>query len=104
MSLSENFAEHRDYLVGFAYRMLGSFDEAEDVVHDALMRAERADTRDVAEPRAWLTTIVTNLALDRLKSARVRREMYVGPWLPEPAIGPTWSASDAMDPADRVTL
>jgi RNA polymerase sigma-70 factor (ECF subfamily) len=100
----EGFAEHRDYLVGIAYRMLGSFDEAEDVVQDALMRAERAETRDIEVPRAWLTKIVTNLALDRLKSARVQRESYVGPWLPEPTIGSQWSDRDAMDPADRVSL
>jgi RNA polymerase sigma-70 factor (ECF subfamily) len=100
----EEFVEHRDYLVGIAYRMLGSFDEAEDVVQDAMMRAERAETRDIEEPRAWLTRIVTNLALDRLKSARVRRESYVGPWLPEPSIGSPWNEREAMDPADRVTL
>jgi RNA polymerase sigma-70 factor (ECF subfamily) len=100
----EEFAEHRDYLVGIAYRMLGSFDEAEDVVQDAMLRAQRAETRDIEEPRAWLTRVVTNLALDRLKSARVQRESYVGPWLPEPAIGAAWRARDAMDPADHVTL
>jgi RNA polymerase sigma-70 factor, ECF subfamily len=98
------FDQHRDYLVRIAYRMLGSFDEAEDVVHDALLRAGRASTVDVTNVEAWLTTIVTRVALDRLKSARVRREAYVGQWLPEPSIGSPWSSNEAVDPADRVTL
>jgi RNA polymerase sigma-70 factor (ECF subfamily) len=97
------YAQHRDYLVRVAYRMLGSVDEAEDVVQDALIRAARADGSDIREPLAWLTRIVTNLALDRLKSARRTRETYVGPWLPEPVIGPPW-AREQIDPADRVTL
>ncbi|HZP28899.1 MAG TPA: RNA polymerase sigma factor SigJ [Acidimicrobiia bacterium] len=103
VDLVEEFARHREYLVHLAYRMLGSFDEAEDVVQDAMVRAGRAEPRDIEKPVAWLTTIVTNLALDRLKSARRTREAYVGPWLPEPAIGREWS-EDMMDPADRVTL
>jgi len=75
--------EHRRFLVGLAYRMLGSLAEAEDVVQDAYLR-----TRDVSmdEPRAYLARVVTNLCLDRLKSARVRREEYVGTWLPEPVV------------------
>jgi RNA polymerase sigma-70 factor (ECF subfamily) len=86
---------HRPFLVGVARRMLGSGDEAEDIVQEAFLRASRAEPRDIAEPRAWLTTVVSRLALDHLKSARVRREAYVGPWLPEPVVG---------DPADRITL
>ena len=77
--------EHRKFLVGLAYRMLGSLAEAEDIVQDAYLR-----TRDVEmdEPRAYLARVVTNLCLDRLKSARVRREEYVGTWLPEPVVEP----------------
>jgi RNA polymerase sigma-70 factor (ECF subfamily) len=59
---------------------------------------------DVKQPLAWLTRIVTNIALDRLKSARSRRESYVGPWLPEPIVGRQWTASAPVDPADRVAL
>src|SRR5687767_6562656 len=70
-------------------------DEAEDVVQEAFLRAARADTGEVREPRAWLTTVVGRLALDELRSARVRRESYIGPWVPEPVVG---------DPADRITL
>jgi RNA polymerase sigma-70 factor (ECF subfamily) len=104
MERVEQFAEHREYLVRIAYRMLGSVDEAEDVVQDALVRAGQARTQVIEKPVAWLTRIVTNLALDHLRSARVRRESYVGPWLPEPIVGPTWPSTEALDPADRVTL
>jgi RNA polymerase sigma factor (sigma-70 family) len=71
-------------LLGLAYRMLGEAAEAEDVVQDAYLRWERADSVDV--PEAWLTRVVSNLCLNRLTSARTRREQYVGPWLPEPIL------------------
>jgi RNA polymerase sigma-70 factor (ECF subfamily) len=102
--LAEMLAAHREHLVGVAYQLLGSVQEAEDVVHDALLRAEEAWSPDIRSTRAWLTKIVTNRALDVLKSARVRRESYVGPWLPEPTVGAPWSATAPTDPADRVTL
>jgi len=79
------FAQHRSYLVGVAYRMLGSVAEAEDVVQDSFLRWQRVD-EDVQEPRAYLARIVTRLCLDKLKSAQVRREQYVGTWLPEPLV------------------
>lgn len=104
MSETGDFARHRDYLVRIAYRMLGSLDEAEDVVQEALLRAERSAPDDLVEPRAWLTKVVTNASLDHLRSARVRRERYVGPWLPEPEVGAAWDAGAPPDPADRVTL
>ena len=66
--------------------MLGSAAEAEDVVQDAWLRSAGAETSDIRSPRAYLMTVVTRLALDRLKSARVTREQYVGPWLPEPVL------------------
>jgi RNA polymerase sigma-70 factor (ECF subfamily) len=100
----EAMAVNRDYLVRVAYRMLGSIEEAEDVVQEALVRAGRAQSADIVEPLAWLTKIVTNVALDHLKSARVRRESYVGPWLPEPDVGSEWNSARQVDPADRVTL
>ena len=73
---------HRRRLFAIAYRMLGSTAEAEDVVQDAWLRWQAAT--DVKTPEAWLTTTVTRLCLDRIKSARAQREVYVGPWLPEP--------------------
>lgn len=83
--MSDAFDTHRQFLVGVAYRMLGSIAEAEDVVQDAFLRW-RDHTTDVEDPRAYLATIVTRLCLDRLKSARARREEYVGTWLPEPFV------------------
>src|SRR5882762_2429371 len=76
--------EHRRALFGIAYRMLGDRAEAEDVVQEAFFKARDADRDIVESPRAWLSTVVMRLCLDHLKSARVRREEYVGPWLPEP--------------------
>jgi RNA polymerase sigma-70 factor (ECF subfamily) len=78
------FEAHRPRLVRLAYRMVGSVAEAEDVVQDAWMRWRGVAPGTVREPVAWLTRTTTRLALDVLKSARVRRETYVGAWLPEP--------------------
>ena len=83
------FEAERPRLLGLAYRMLGTPDDADDVVQEAWLRWDRADHDGIAVPAAWLTTVTTRLALDRLRSARHRREVYVGPWLPEPvATGP----------------
>jgi RNA polymerase sigma-70 factor, ECF subfamily len=79
-----NFEPHRRALTGLAYRMLGSVTDAQDIVQDAYLRWHRIDPSTIADPRAWLIRTVTRLCLDELKSARVRRETYVGPWLPEP--------------------
>ena len=92
------FEEHRRVLLGLAYRLLGSVWDAEDVVQDAYLRWMGADRTDVREPRGFLMTIVTRLALDHLRSARVTRTAYVGPWLPEPV------ATDALGPLDTVEL
>ncbi len=73
-------------LFGIAYRMLGSAADAEDILQDAWLKWSRVDTSAVAEPRAYLARTVTNLSLDRLTSAAVQRESYVGTWLPEPLV------------------
>jgi RNA polymerase sigma-70 factor, ECF subfamily len=78
------FDEHRRVLFGIAYRMLGSAADAEDIVQEAYLKWRQAPREAVVSPRAYLTTVVTRLAIDHLRSARVRREQYVGPWLPEP--------------------
>jgi len=80
------FEAHRRALTGLAYRMLGSRAEAEDVVQDAYLRWHTADRAAVEEPRRYLGTVVTRLCLDRMKSAKARREIYVGQWLPEPVV------------------
>lgn len=76
----------RPYLFSVAYRMTGSASDAEDLIHDAWIRYLAAGSPPVESLRAYLTTIVSRLALDFLKSARVQREAYVGPWLPEPVL------------------
>ncbi|HSP03721.1 MAG TPA: RNA polymerase sigma factor SigJ [Acidimicrobiales bacterium] len=83
---TEVFEAERARLAGLAYRMLGTPDDADDVVQDAWLRWAAADRSAIVEPAAWLTTVTTRLAIDRLRSARHRREVYVGPWLPEPLL------------------
>ena len=80
------FEASRPRLLRIAYRMLGSLAEAEDVVQDAWLRWSKADRDEVQIPMAFLARTVTRLCLDRMKSARARRESYVGSWLPEPLI------------------
>ncbi len=92
-----SFEPHRPRLVRVAYRMLGSVADAEDVVQDAFLRWLDTDRSAVELPEAYLTRVVTRLSLDVLKSARRRRETYVGPWLPEPLV-------EAADEPDDVTL
>lgn len=82
----ETFEAHRPLLFSIAYRMLGSVAEAEDIVQEAFLRFRTADLATIRSPRAFLTTIVSRLCLDQLKSARARRERYIGPWLPDPLI------------------
>src|SRR3954471_22305592 len=83
-SAVETFTEARPRLFGIAYRMLGSVAEAEDIVQEAWLRWQGTDRSVVRNPAAFLTTVTTRLALNTAESARVRREQYVGPWLPEP--------------------
>jgi RNA polymerase sigma-70 factor (ECF subfamily) len=92
---SRVFERHRPRLFGIAYRMLSSRADAEDVVQDAYLRWHRGASEDLRSPEAWLVTAVTRLCIDRLRSARVEREHYVGPWLPEPLIGAAAPAADA---------
>ncbi|WP_165855642.1 sigma-70 family RNA polymerase sigma factor [Marinobacter sp. JSM 1782161] len=93
-----DFETHRPTLKGLAYRMLGTVSEADDVVQDAYLRWHNADRPSIDNPRAWLSTVVSRLCLDRWKEARHRRETYVGPWLPEPLV------ADAAGPDADETL
>ncbi len=86
MPTADSFETYRPKLFAVAYRMLGSASEAEDAVQDAWLRYATSTRSDVRSPEAFLTTIVTRLCLDRLKSSRATREQYVGPWLPEPIL------------------
>ena len=97
---TEAFEQHRPRLLRLAYRMLGSASEAEDIVQDAWLRWRRVHADTVEQPTAFLARTVTRLCLDTLKSARARREAYVGNWLPEPMFEP-----EEMAPAlDDLTL
>ena len=86
MADAEAFTAHRDQLTAVAYRMLGSRADAQDAVQEAWLRYAAADPTDLVDLRAWLTTVTARICLDQLRSARVRREVYVGPWLPEPIV------------------
>jgi RNA polymerase sigma-70 factor (TIGR02957 family) len=101
----EFFQADRPRLFSIAYRMLGSATEAEDVLQDAWVKFHQADTADLRSPQAFAATIVTRLCLDRLKSARTRREEYVGPWLPEPLLTDRRETPDLLaERAESVTL
>jgi RNA polymerase sigma-70 factor, ECF subfamily len=90
------FEPHRRRLLGLAYRMLGSMAEAEDAVQEAYLRWHDADRERVDQPKAFLITTTTRICLDVLKSARARREQYVGPWLPDPVTDTAALAPDAQ--------
>ena len=103
----EEFEELRPLLTRHAYRMLGSWSDAEDIVQDAYLRyySGSVDRSNVREPRAFLRTTVTHLALDRLRSARAQREVYVGQWLPEPVLeSPTPSPEAEVELADDISF
>ena len=86
MTTEASFESYRPYLFSIAYRMLGSVMEAEDMVQETYLRYQAVARESIRSTRAWLSTVITRLCLDHLKSARVRREEYVGPWLPEPVL------------------
>jgi RNA polymerase sigma-70 factor, ECF subfamily len=101
--LAAAFSQARPRLVRVAYAIIGSHSEAEDVVADCWFRLVAADKDEpVRDVEAWAVVAVSRMALDVLRSARVRRESYVGPWLPEPVVAAT--DETAADPADKVTL
>ncbi|HYO91893.1 MAG TPA: sigma-70 family RNA polymerase sigma factor [Pyrinomonadaceae bacterium] len=99
MDRPEIFNEHRRLLFSLAYRMLGSVADAEDMVQEAFLRWQAADAEEIKAPKAYLSTIVTNLCINHLTSARVKREEYVGPWLPEPLI-----TDESQDPMRNIQM
>ena len=96
----ESFETYRAYLFGIAYRMLGSAMDAEDMVQETYVRYQATPKDAIRSLKAYLATILTRLCLDQLHLARRQREVYVGPWLPEPLL--TTSTPEAADPAERV--
>ena len=98
------FQQHRPRLFGLAYRMLGTPADAEDVLHDAWLRWHAQDVAALDEPEAWLVTVTTRLALDRLRRAKTEREHYPGPWLPEPVAATTEVPDARLERSETLTL
>lgn len=98
-----DFEDYRPMLLGLAYRLLGSMWDAEDVVQEAWLRWQGTDQSEIREPRAFLVTVVSRLALDQLRSARVKREAYTGPWLPEPVMTSEVGPLDTAELRDTVS-
>src|SRR5207244_12218765 len=97
-AFADAWREHRRYVLDVAYRMLGTVGDAEDVVQETFSRLLRQDPEQIQDVRGWLVVVATRLCLDQLRSARSRRESYVGPWLPEPGV-----EGDTAGPAGRIT-
>ncbi|MGV9840178.1 RNA polymerase sigma-70 factor [Nocardia niigatensis] len=97
------FVAHRRLLFGTAYQMLGTVTDAEDVLQDAWIKWHEVDRDTVTHPKSYLVRTVTNLALNRLTSARATRETYVGPWLPEPLLTTSADAAEETEMADTVS-
>ncbi|PWU51251.1 RNA polymerase subunit sigma-70 [Micromonospora sp. S4605] len=100
------FEASRNRLASLAYRLLGSAADAEDAVQDAFLHWQAADRQRIKVPEAWLTKVVTNLCLDRLRSAQARRERTVGAWLPEPLLDgdPMLGPADTVEQRESVSL
>src|SRR5215475_1606450 len=99
------FQQYRLLLFSIAYRMLGSATDAEDIVQDAFLRWFQAADKNVQSPKAYLSTIVVHLCLDQLRSAREKREVYVGPWIPEPiATGSMPELSETVVQSESLSL
>jgi RNA polymerase sigma-70 factor (ECF subfamily) len=98
------FQRHRSRLFGLAYRMLGTPADAEDVLHDAWLRLHEQDMAALDDPEAWLVTVTTRLALDRLRRAKLERERYTGPWLPEPLVPDAEHPDAALERDESLTL
>ena len=102
MNATEVFESERSRLLGLAYRTLGTFADAEDVVQETWLRLQRTALTSIDNPAAWLTTVTTRLAIDRLRQQQRSREQYVGPWLPEP-IATTEDPSRTVEMAESLT-
>ena len=99
-SISKTFEEYRYLLFSIAYRMVGSAMDAEDMVQETYLRYQAVSHQEITSPKAFLTTVVTRLCLDHLKSAKVQRESYVGPWLPEPLLTASGATKDSSPTAE----
>lgn len=98
------FQQHRPRLFGLAYRMLGTPADAEDVLHDAWLRWHAQDAAVLDDAEAWLVTVTTRIALDRLRRAKTERAHYPGPWLPEPLVAESEQPEAQLERAESLTL
>ena len=99
------FEEHRQLLFDIAYRMLGTVMDAQDMVQNTFVRWHQSPVEEIRSPRAWLTTVITRLCINHLQSARVQRESYIGPWLPEPIVAdPAPQPDENLQLADSLSL
>lgn len=103
MNWAEHFTTHRPLLFSIAYRMTGTVMDAEDILQEAFIRCQQAGDSTIESPKAYLSAVVTRLCIDHLRSAQVKRETYIGPWLPEPLV--TTTAPDEMSQlADSLSI
>src|SRR5713101_3258784 len=100
--MAESFETYRPYFFSIAYRMLGSAMDAEDMVQETYLRYQGTPLDTIRSLKAFLTTIITRLCMDQLHLARRKRELYVGPWLPEPILAAT--TPETGDPERRVDM
>jgi len=104
MRETQTFLALRPRLLAIAYRMLGTRHDAEDVVQDAYLRWSQAEIADVRSPEAWLVSVTTRLCIDRLRSLKVEREAYVGPWLPEPIVAEVATPDAELERGQHLSL
>lgn len=100
--LADTFETHRDYLLGLAYRMLGSVADAEDMVQETYLRWQRTGSPALEQPRVWFAKTCTRLCIDRLRALKRQREHYIGPWLPEPLVATV--PGDAMEMDETLSM
>src|SRR5512142_2659137 len=101
----EQFNQQRPFLFGIAYRMLGSAMDAEDMVQETFLRWQAASDDDIQSPKAYLSTILTRLCIDHLRSAHKQREEYIGPWLPEPVLTTeNTTMTDTLELAESLSM
>ncbi len=101
---ADAFETHRSKLIGLAYRITGSISEAEDIVQEAFLKWFSADHETIRSHYSWLITVTTRLSLDHLKSARVQRQSYIGPWLPEPFIADKETPEKGLELDESITM
>jgi RNA polymerase sigma-70 factor (ECF subfamily) len=104
MTETQTFLDLRSRLFGIAYRMLGTRQEAEDAVQEVYLRWNQAEANSVRSPEAWLVSVTTRLCIDRLRTLKVDRECYLGPWLPEPIVAEVASPETDLENAEHLSV